>query len=401
MPGTLVHLVSGESLQNLLPVLALEPDRVVQVVTTDPSLRDKPAHIESAARRAGCAATTFKTSPLQQVSPTVEEAFGAVSALLRQESDGGQAVILNFTGGTKMLSTGAYLAARDLQVPTLYCDTRHRRFVTSVQPAWPGAPPDLPALASRLDVPLLVEANGVAADSLKHDVPDQGLLDFGAQAYPLWKEHAAVLGTFIAECLRAVFKPDGKMICGDPLRAAVEMPIQTNSDPVKNYFDLAADCGVLIRCHSGYQLADVTLSNKKMFKAARDSLEILEGKWLELYCCSLASNNPDRFRDRCWSLKSANHPELEEIDLVCTDADTMGLLSVSAKNTLPSVEHIESHVRRSATLGGSHAERVICATPDMDSHRNDIPKRRELANALDCNLLFWDEIADFFQRPAR
>ncbi|HOC01063.1 MAG TPA: hypothetical protein PKM43_20215, partial [Verrucomicrobiota bacterium] len=56
MPRTLIHLVSDQTLQNILPILALEPDRVLQVMSKDTERFRKPAlntrrAVEVAARR--------------------------------------------------------------------------------------------------------------------------------------------------------------------------------------------------------------------------------------------------------------------------------------------------------------------------------------------------------------
>ena len=122
---TLIQLVSEQTIQNLLPALRLRPARLVHLVT--PRTARRSANIEAAARAAGLA-PRVETVPLSSM-PGIQECFGVVNeAITRATGEGGKCVV-NFTGGTKLMSIGAYAAARSHQIPSLYVDTADTMFM--------------------------------------------------------------------------------------------------------------------------------------------------------------------------------------------------------------------------------------------------------------------------------
>jgi hypothetical protein len=122
---TLIQLVSEQTIQNLLPALRLRPARLVHLVT--PRTARRSANIENAARAAGLA-PHVETIPLSAM-PGIQETFGVVNeAITRATGEGGKCVV-NFTGGTKLMSIGAYAAARTHHVPSLYVDTADSMFM--------------------------------------------------------------------------------------------------------------------------------------------------------------------------------------------------------------------------------------------------------------------------------
>ena len=125
MSLALIQLISEESMQNLLPVLALRPARLLHLVT--PKVRDRSGPIAVAARL-----SQIKVDPepihLPEM-PSIRETFAAARNAIREVRATGGLPVVNFTGGTKLMSIGAFSAALQEKVPSLYVDTEHGRFL--------------------------------------------------------------------------------------------------------------------------------------------------------------------------------------------------------------------------------------------------------------------------------
>jgi hypothetical protein len=121
----LIQLVSEQTMQNVLPIRALRPEQVVHLVT--PRVARRSAWIMEAARQSGVSApsSTVQLSPM----PTITETAQEVLRLVSEAKAAGITPIVNFTGGTKLMSVGAFAAASKGQATALYVDTEHNVFV--------------------------------------------------------------------------------------------------------------------------------------------------------------------------------------------------------------------------------------------------------------------------------
>lgn len=124
---TLIQLISEQTMQNLLPVLRLKSARLVHLTTPRTAMRSN--HIIAAARQAQVQAEA-ENHPLSGM-PTLAETFGAVKAAIQQCQGAGQTPVVNFTGGTKLMSIGAFSAALNSnhRALSLYVDTENEVFV--------------------------------------------------------------------------------------------------------------------------------------------------------------------------------------------------------------------------------------------------------------------------------
>jgi len=122
---TLIQLVSEQTMQNLLPVLRLKPAKLVHLAT--PRTVARSALIAEAARQSQCQ-VQLQTIPLSAM-PSMRETHDAVLAAIEDEAAAGRDCILNFTGGTKLMGIGAYVAASKHRVSSLYVDTQDSLFV--------------------------------------------------------------------------------------------------------------------------------------------------------------------------------------------------------------------------------------------------------------------------------
>ncbi|MBN1875843.1 MAG: DUF1887 family protein [Anaerolineae bacterium] len=126
---TMIALVSGQRMQNIIPIFqkGAQYEQVWLIRSTD---ADTPNSYFALAQQHTIEALTHISS-VASVDPAVN-AYGiadtqAVVSDIIQKSPG--EVIVNFTGGTKCMSIGAYLAAQGAQIRTLYVDTASEELV--------------------------------------------------------------------------------------------------------------------------------------------------------------------------------------------------------------------------------------------------------------------------------
>jgi|GEM_PF-884200 len=126
-PITLIQLISEQTMQNLLPILRFRPSHVVHLSTRRTAARSND--IVKAANQCG---VTFQLEQIRLSDmPTIAETSRAVGRAIDAAHDRKHTPLVNFTGGTKLMSIGAYSAAASSSPPTIsfYVDTDDERFV--------------------------------------------------------------------------------------------------------------------------------------------------------------------------------------------------------------------------------------------------------------------------------
>lgn len=126
MNVTLIQLISEQTMQNVLPILALKPKRVCHLVTQP--VANRSDWITRAAGQAGAGWPGLELAQLSAM-PTIPETAREVLRLIEEARGAGHTPVVNFTGGTKMMSIGAFAAASKAKVTALYVDTRDGVFV--------------------------------------------------------------------------------------------------------------------------------------------------------------------------------------------------------------------------------------------------------------------------------
>lgn len=164
MPTTMVALVSEQRMQNIIPVLQAGADvtEVVLVASTEAdNANSRFAQALSDTIAALRALDVNAHEAPSKVDPYDTWAtYSVVSEALRHRPD----TVVNFTGGTKCMSIGAYMAARDHTAPAIYVDTANER-ILSFRPDNGFTPnPQAFALRSPLTVQVYLLANGQNLD---------------------------------------------------------------------------------------------------------------------------------------------------------------------------------------------------------------------------------------------
>jgi len=183
-----IVLVSDQVLQNLIPALIDRPERAYLVVTPEMARRGADRRLSRQLRQAGIEPIPCTDAP--------DSDFQCIRGFARQVAervmDADAEIILNATGGNKLMSIAFVEGFRGIASRILYTDTAHRRIeYLPSEEADPPAPTPMPNV---LDVPGYLRAQGF---HFQRAVSDD----------PTWQQQAAAR--------KAASKYLGKKI-GDP-----------------------------------------------------------------------------------------------------------------------------------------------------------------------------------------
>ncbi len=391
---TLIHLVSEQTLQNLLPTLALRPSHVIQVRSSDPRFDRTPSYLETACREAGLTETKFLTpETIPGASPDITETSAFLTTLCERQK--GHSLCLNFTGGTKLMSIGSYRVAEHLRIPSLYTDTLHRRnFVDGGTGPFLKILPELHSFLNQITVPVVMAAQG---KEFRKDSITPQLLEFGKAAWSIRSQHHEAVAAWTSRIRTAVPRDkngrveskSGKL--KDFLLSPLPFP---EADAAQDYLDAAVQAGLLSVDASG----EVHMQTEPKRSAVERVSNLLDGAWLEL-AVAAAANDGSRYGDIHWSVQPSDQTgeDYGETDLIAVDRRRLNLAVVSCKTStahVSSLEHLSSWRDRTRTLGGSHASGILCLfrvkSPDEEG------RLRAMGKKMGIEILIGDEIVTHF-----
>lgn len=386
---TLVQLVSEQTMQNLLPLLALKPARVVQLCSNKDQFRRAAANFESAARKAGIAAE-FQVHQLSRPSPSTEEVRQAHKQLLAVFPD----AVVNLTGGTKLMSLGAFLGASEfVGVPILYCDTANKSFVQVGQYPLPASLADFGSVAAALTVPVVMAAQG---KEFRESPITPGLLEFGVKAWELRHSHHEAVAAWTKAIRDSQPRKNNRL---EKSRAKLDeylarpLPVP-HSNAGEDYRDVAVEAGILRADGNG----SVFLNAQPNKPAVEHASNLLDGGWLELAIADMMMRGT-RFADVHWSVEPPNQEgeDYGETDLIAVDLTHLNLTVISCKTStqhVSTLEHLSSWRDRSRTLGGSHAQGHLCLFRARDAQEGE--RLKKIGRNMNLHIHIGDDIPAFF-----
>ncbi len=371
MPGlTLIQLISEQTIQNLLPVLRLQPKRVVHLTTARTAARSAPI-IEAAAR-------TGLEVDLENVRlsdmPSIPETHRAVKRAIESARNEGATPVVNFTGGTKLMGIGAYAAALRAKIPSLYVDTQDACFVdgatsnemailmdddwsfTSVHPTF-----DLDVIATANGVPRITPGknwqpllplarhlfDNQAEEQTAHDAVhgEHGLFPKGREPRTpgAWIDILDEPFTLPANVARLGVETG--LLRAGPSSTQAMLPDATRSEMIHLATHKVPDY------HARYFKAVAPLQH---------TIAFLSGGWWELIVFEAAQQS-GLFRDIRWSahVGEGNGPDTEE-DILGLDGVELLYINCKRSSTrnrlLPLLEEIRA---RAATMGGHFNRRFL------------------------------------------
>lgn len=344
---TLIQLVSDQAMPNLLAAMALTPQRIIHLCTTDMSAASERL------RRAYKAAGLHSEVKLEHLSrmPRMPEVRSRVASVIKEEL--GCRCIVNFTGGTKLMAIGAYVAAMGVKAESIYVDTLEGVFLdgktgTDITGLFEDGDKSLSSLMRKLRVDIIAISNGcervTSGKNWEEFVPITNLLlgnkDLEEKAHEFadkilrgsphkWKERER----WNAEKLEEPVNPPGE------LRAeAVAVGIFEE------------------RGGKMYVSPDTPLKNFE------ETLKFFQGCWWEVAVASYL-NDKGIYRDLRWSAnvgaRGSGGTDMEE-DILAVDG--ANLLYVSCKRggrgdaLSRTLEEVAASARR---IGGSHSEKIV------------------------------------------
>ena len=390
-PLCLIQLISEQTLQNLLPINALLPRALLHLTTQKTAHRS--AHIYHAATVSGAAA------PLELIRlsdmPSIEETARAVARGVDWAASKGLQPVVNFTGGTKLMSIGAYQQAAKSGVPSFYVDTQSGHFVDGATAAgllelfagdfsfsriiadlsldtmvvanghrsvsagrdWRSC---LPAATAILENPRASEAltealfgkNGLLPNSTEPRDP-MGWLPVLSKPFPVPE---SLLGELV----------EAKVLLAGPSSETALLPTHTLSD--------------LKALASGVSVAGFKEAYFAAIEPVQQSISFLGGSWWEVVVAE-AMVRSGRFQDLRWSAKVTQQSgvPLEEDVLALDGADAV---CVSCKKSSGGkarlIPHLDELTSRAKAIGGNFT-RAFLAVHQFSRNEPDIRARaREL-----------------------
>lgn len=162
-----VALVSDQVLANLIPAMMDRPDLVILVCTAGMAARGLDRRLAALLKREGIATQIKCGAPDVGLKQIQEFALNLAGEL--EGSYPGAEVVLNATGGTKLMSLGFVEVFRGIAERILYTDTAHRRI--EFLPDERGEVADPLVMTDVLDVPQYLAAQGFRYRRARTDDP--------------------------------------------------------------------------------------------------------------------------------------------------------------------------------------------------------------------------------------
>jgi hypothetical protein len=393
---TLLHLLSNETLQNLLPVIALKPARVIQLASQGQYL-NRAASIKQAYNRLKEKHKAILPSiefinPIKELNsptPSVQETFALVDQIADQYPD----LCINFTGATKPMSIGAYLVGKERHFQSYYCDTQAGRIV----PGGTGEGEEELAIGpifDLLDVEVILEAYGKSLGKhWRSQRRSDAEIDFGKTAFSLVQNKDAKFYNFV------------KKIRKSPHLRPLPQTLDTD---IKDFLHRAVALKYLRQNQQGgFELPfQTTYENDwEKSKHIEQMLAHLDGFPFEYYVYNCVKNS-SRYSHPLSNVEPIGYPiSFGEVDIICVDKQEKGLACISCKGTFTGankLEHLESFVQRANNLGGTFSKKILCVASNYfpEVRKEGDPDFRKILSdkckSLKIELLIGSEIQNHF-----
>ena len=377
---TLIHLVSEQTMQNLLPIMALWPARVIQICSARADVARHSSHLEEALKTLAAENVLYRDLRPACESREIQEASPSISAtevIVRQAiNDCAGQTVVNVTGGTKLMSIGAWRAAEAMTVPALYCDTQSKRFVIERAPAGQSLPPFEHVVAG-LSVPVALAAHGIRPDQLKFEKPTDAHIALANAMLELWEKHESAMKDYFGK-VRAIVYPGGQLVRNWDVARVIQSGLPPAPPNLVRIIELAAAAEILVREGEliRFNVSDSLNSDRKVREVER-LYRALEGGWFEVLLYDRMRSSK-RFLDTRMNVQSREEQSFGENDVVAVDLKRLALTFVSCKNTdayVQPLDHVFSIRQRALEYGGSHAGMMLCVRKCLDPQKRNMLKQ--------------------------
>ena len=399
---TLIHIVSEQTMQNVLPLLAFKPDRVIQILSEGDKYLAAARSTEAAVKEAGITAE-FQDYSLKSPFPDINQ----VRYALKQNLSIFPGALVNVTGGTKPMFLGAFLGASEFHdTPILYCDSEQKKFVALGENKLPVDMADFAGTVSKLTLRIVMAAHGKPVDGWKFDTASEAQLAFGRIAFDLRYRNRDDFSAF-SNGIRNFYKTEKGRVSSNPalLQTLCNMDLlEALRDPiprsVTDFLEAATKAGFLVNHPDAKLTLQAPLPNQNLRSHVELIANIMDGSWFELTVLDLVLKSP-RFFDAHWSVEpvapastSEDARSFGETDVVSLALPDGGLQVISCKTTLQKpLEHIEALRERSQNLGGRYARAVLAVLWATPAQTNEL---RRWGKLLSVKVLIGNELFNYF-----
>jgi len=376
---TLIQLISAQAMQNLLPALALNASQTSEIYT--PGFTSKLGLVTAACSAANH--SLISTPVLLSTMPGIEETRASVAQLIADAKARGEMPVVNFTGATKLMSIGAWQAAKDGAVPSVYVDTQTGEFIdggtcvgASIADHLPGRDVSFNTVAARLNVDVIAATNGVTRVTIGRDESPLApltaiLLGDNQMEESSWNAMRERGGLVERALGSASYSARDVNQCLDMLETVVEgLPSAVAQAAVASGLLVETEKGLFLsESPDGRNLFDegnFLLQNRlgkedyrRRFAALREAVDFpinfLSGAWIEAAVADKMRTS-GKFNDVRWSVNVGVQDgyDLEE-DVVAVSG--VQLAYVSCKRSDRLLAHAEEIDARARRVGGQFTSR--------------------------------------------
>ena len=369
-PTGLIQIVSEEAMPSLLPVLAFKPNWVIHIVTS--SFERQSRQIMRAADSVGAAPpTNCYEEIIFKDMPSMAEINQAVTNAITTCLNKGLQPVLNFTGGTKLMSIGAFQAAQKQEITSFYVDGENRRFLDGGTGTAVGdlltTGVSLDPLATLLSVKMILTAHGCEQHSHGQGVDPilvplaTHLLLNSNEEEKAFQAMAGKTGAFAK--LKSARLPN-HWINADQIEFELPEEIAKIAEAAK----MITRVGGKTRLRGSSNLKNFGASLQKRYK-------FFEGGWWEV-AVAAAVHRCSAFRDvrmNAEIAKGGNEP-MEE-DVLAVQGLQLAYFSCKRGNAKGLHRHLEEVQASARRLGGKFARKYLAVCHLPVYMRDDLQKR--------------------------
>jgi len=164
-----VGIVSDQALANLIPALAEKPDKIYLIATEEIEGRGLPLRLRRVFQSKGVKAEIIRGAPYAGLESILEFARSKVGERLQKVHPTAR-IILNATGGTKLMALGFVEVFRDRGARIIYTDTAHRCIESLPVPGQTHG--SSTPMVNVLDVETYLAAQGFEINCARSDDPE-------------------------------------------------------------------------------------------------------------------------------------------------------------------------------------------------------------------------------------
>ncbi len=382
---SILHLTSEQVLANLFPILAINPSRVIQIVSN--KVKHYADNLEKAIKdNLYFKQCNFRQEIIKKNMLSIDDARKLVEHQIDGELSQGMKPVVNITGGTKLMSIGAFEAAKNKNCPAIYCNTDERKIEVVYKPAEFSKMnlsenyPYKDYVAPQITLNMLISANGNNFLESNNSDLSSDFSNYSNIANEMFKlylqnnQHGDDFRNLIRDHITNITKnhTNHKLIGIQRFNSILEKLLNVK---------------LVIAEKNNYKL-NVDYRDRQRISYLQ---KFFDGSWLEVYVYSLVKNNK-RYKDVTLNLSSNSRLIVEsaisEIDIACLDIHRMLFVLISCKvnfKNTPQLDHMLAIKEAARKLGGKYSLPILCTMSADEASR----KRAEQAGI---KLLIGEEI---------